>query len=204
MKKRIWQVFLAALLSMALLVGCGNDAAPTGNTQTPQAQETATPAASLIPSETSTPEATETPVATPEVTEVVQEDTGTYDPSFSVILQAEEAELHGNVRVDSAREGYTGTGYLTGFEGPEDTVIFTVAVPGSGAYDLNFISVGNVGHKENDVLVDGEVVGVAKVDGDVFTDSIIQSLPFCGRTQDTSTQKLGLDIAGCPRGHRFG
>jgi len=173
MKKRIWQVFLAAMLSMALRVGCGNDAAPTGNTQTPQAQETATPAASLIPSETSTPEATETPVATPEVTEVVQEDTGTYDPSFSVILQAEEAELHGNVRVDSAREGYTGTGYLTGFEGPEDTVIFTVAVPGSGAYDLNFISVGNVGHKENDVLVDGEVVGVAKVDGDVFTDSII-------------------------------
>lgn len=99
-----------------------------------------------------------------------------YDPDFRQLIEAEEAMFTGKVRVEKSKKGYTGTGYLTGMESEEDTITFHVTVPGSGAYDLNFRSVGNTGYKENNIYVDGEYVGIAKVDGDEFTDSIVKNV----------------------------
>ncbi len=101
-------------------------------------------------------------------------DGGSYDPAFELLIEAEEAEITGRVKAESEKQGYTGTGYLIGIEGNEDTVTFTVEVPGSGAYDLNFISASFSGYKENNVLVDGENVGVAKVEEVTFTDSVLE------------------------------
>jgi mannan endo-1,4-beta-mannosidase len=178
MKKSTWKIACASLLSLFILFGCG-----TGNVGTPDG----TPS-SAAPSAVSSAPGSQTPDSTMnntppddsgttagdgDVTDDADDGSGTYNPDFMLILQAEDAEYYGKVRVESKKKGFTGTGYLTGFEGPDDTVVFHVAVPGTGAYDLNFISVGNVGHKENDILVDGVMVGIAKVDGEEFTDSIV-------------------------------
>lgn len=97
-----------------------------------------------------------------------------YNPDFQLTIEAEDAEFTGNIHIESKKKGYSGSGYLTGMETDSDTVTFTVEVPGAGAYDLNFISAGNTGHKENNVLVNGENVGVTVVDEDDFTDSILE------------------------------
>lgn len=94
---------------------------------------------------------------------------------LKLFIEAEDAALTtGNVRVESTHPGFTGKGYLTGFEDDGDTVTFTVPVPEDGFYDLNFISSGYGGYKENYVYVDGEQVGIAKVYGDDFQDSVLK------------------------------
>jgi len=99
-----------------------------------------------------------------------------YDPGFSIIIEAEEAQFTGNVKVENKKHGYTGSGYLTGIQEDSDIVTFTIKVPGTGAYDLNFRSVGNTGYKENNIYIDGEYIGIAKVDGDEFTDSFLEKI----------------------------
>lgn len=99
-----------------------------------------------------------------------------YDPDFRQVYEAEEASFTGNVRIENTKQGFTGTGYLTGIQADSDTITFTVKVPGTGMYDLNFVSAGNTGHKENNVLVDGENVGLSIVDSDDFSDSILPNV----------------------------
>lgn len=101
------------------------------------------------------------------------EDTN-YDSNFNLLIEAEDASFTGKVREERIQDGYTGSGYLTGIESEKDTITFRIAVPGNGAYDLNFRSVGNTGYKENNIYIDGELIGVAKIDGDEFADSILE------------------------------
>lgn len=96
--------------------------------------------------------------------------------NFKLIIEAEDAAYTGKARVEKSKDKYSGTGYLACLESEDGSVTFTAKIPGTGAYDLNFISAANTGHKENNVLVDGENVGVVKVDGDKFTDSVIENV----------------------------
>lgn len=111
-----------------------------------------------------------------DVDESVDSVSDDYDPDFMVIIEAEDAQFTGNIKVENNKAGYTGTGYLSGIQEDGDMLTFTVNVPGSGAYDLNFRSVGNTGYKENNIYIDGVHIGVAKVDGDEFTDSILEKI----------------------------
>ncbi len=119
-------------------------------------------------------------------------DDGEYDPNFELIMEAEEAEMTGKVRVESTKGGFTGSGYLVGIEGNEDTVSFRVTVPGSGAYDLNFRSASYGGYKENNILINGEMVGSAKVEESEFTDSILKRIYLTtGENLITMTKSWG-------------
>lgn len=53
----------------------------------------------------------------------------------SWIYEAEEAELVG-VTIASQAPGFSGTGYVTGFDQPTDALKFTVQAPSTGLYDL--------------------------------------------------------------------
>ncbi len=115
-----------------------------------------------------------------------------YDPEFTQVYEAEEAAFTGNMKEESIKQGFTGTGYLTGMQEDGDTVTFTITVPGEGAYDFNFISAGNTGHKENNVLVDGANVGMAIVDSNDFTDSVLKRVYLtAGEHQVMMTKSWG-------------
>lgn len=102
-----------------------------------------------------------------------QSDSGTDFVQMVIgVYEAEEAELSGNVRVaDSSREGYSGTGYVEGFEADADSCTFTVTVPEAGFYDLNFISASSGGEKHNYITIDGDAAGTVYVEESGFTDS---------------------------------
>ncbi|MCL2694615.1 MAG: beta-mannosidase, partial [Oscillospiraceae bacterium] len=88
--------------------------------------------------------------------------------SVEIIISAEDAEPFGNVRLSGR--------YLEGFEQDGDKCIFTVEVPSDGFYDLNFISAGIGGYKENRVSVNGESIGVVSISvtGNDFGDSVLE------------------------------
>jgi mannan endo-1,4-beta-mannosidase len=109
-----------------------------------------------------------------EVADTEEQTDPNYDPDFKQVYEAEEASFTGNIKVESSKQGFTGTGYLTGMQADSDTITFTVNVPGAGAYDFNFVSAGNTGHKENNVIVDGINVGLSVVDVDDFSDAVLE------------------------------
>lgn len=81
---------------------------------------------------------------------------------FSKILEAETASLAGNLKVDNKRQGYSGSGYLTGFDRtPENLLTLSADIPYSQHYDITVCSAA-----ENDVsntlVVNGKEVGVFK------------------------------------------
>ena len=107
----------------------------------------------------------------------IDSDGGTYDSSFSVSIEAEDAILAGNVKVESEVEGYTGSGYINGIEGAGDTVTFQFEVPGDGNYDLNFVTCGFYGYKENIVSLDGVNIGNTVVEeGKTFVDCVMTGI----------------------------
>jgi len=83
----------------------------------------------------------------------------THQPPAQTIYQAETAYRYGKVRIASKNPGYTGQGYLEGFEGEGDRCEFPVIIPETGFYDLAFITSGVGGYKENYVSLDGERLG---------------------------------------------
>ena len=107
----------------------------------------------------------------------INADIGNYDTSFKISIEAENAMLAGDVKVESTQKGFSGTGYINGIEDSEDTVTFRFKVPGDGAYDLNFISCGVYGYKENIVLLDGQNIGTFVVEeGKEFADSFLRGI----------------------------
>lgn len=95
---------------------------------------------------------------------------------FKIVIEAEDAELSGGVRIENIKSDFSGTGYVTGIENPSDSVSFKVEIPVSGTYDLNFISASYSGYKENNVLLDGEFIGAAKIENTRFDDSILKKV----------------------------
>jgi len=116
-----------------------------------------------------------------------------FDPKFELLLEAEDVAITtGKVRPESTYPDFSGNGYLVGIEREEDTVTFNVSVPGSGFYDLNFISASCDGYKENNVYVNGEFVGVAKVERTNFQDSILKRVYLkAGKNEIKLTKSWG-------------
>ncbi|MCL2698352.1 MAG: beta-mannosidase [Oscillospiraceae bacterium] len=108
----------------------------------------------------------------PETDEIITE-TPVLIPAFlppeavvNITLTADEAELFGNVRLSGD--------YLEGFEQISDYCVFTALIPADGFYDLNFISVGIGGTKENYITVNGERLGTVFTGDDDFGDAVFE------------------------------
>lgn len=72
-----------------------------------------------------------------------------------ITIEAEESTLIGKTRTSSASEGFSGSGYVEGFEDDGDGVSFTVDIKQSGTYDLKFKVMAIGGAKTNTVKLDG-------------------------------------------------
>ena len=93
---------------------------------------------------------------------------------FQQIFDAAEAETAGKVRLETKLEGYTGSGYLAGFESQEDSCSFQVEIPAAGSYDIIVISAGIGGDKTNGIAVDGETVGSFVTASEEFGEAALQ------------------------------
>lgn len=105
--------------------------------------------------------------------------------------EAEEAAFTGNVAAvtNPGLEGYSGTGYVDGFQNDEDACTFLVSVAEDGFYDLNFVSASNGGEKHNYVAVDGEQMGTVFVEESGFADSILQRVYLSAGEHEVSLRK---------------
>ncbi|NLM10907.1 MAG: beta-mannosidase [Clostridiaceae bacterium] len=109
---------------------------------------------------------------------------------YKLFLEAEDAAVTtGNVRVENKHPGFSGSGYLTGIEEDGDTITFTVSIPESGFYNLNFVCSSYGGYKENYIYINEEQAGVIKTDGDDFHDSMLKRVYLSEETQEIKITK---------------
>lgn len=78
--------------------------------------------------------------------------------SFGQILEAENGILSGT-QVSTQRSGYTGTGFVTGFDNESDKVTMKVVTTAAGIYKLNIRYASASGEKFNFVFVNGQNLG---------------------------------------------
>lgn len=104
--------------------------------------------------------------------------------------EAEEAQLTGATRVEKSIAGYSGEGYVTGFEGDGDRAVFTVEISDEGYYDIHFIFASLGGPKENIVTIDDKAQGTVSVEAETFTDSVLEKVYL-----EKGTHKIGLSKA---------
>ena len=76
-----------------------------------------------------------------------------------VTYEAEDGTLTGRAKTASTKKGFSGTGYVDGFEEEGDSCTFHVDIAQEGFYNLKFVTASQGGHKENYILVDGESLG---------------------------------------------
>lgn len=95
-------------------------------------------------------------------------------PEIVGSYEAEDGTFTGNVKKDTTRSGFSGTGYATGFQKEgEDSCTFSINISDTGFYDLDFRAAAG-DHKENRVFVDGESMGVIVYEKGDYTDSSIE------------------------------
>ncbi len=94
--------------------------------------------------------------------------------AISYMFDASEMTTTGKVKLDHSIKGYTGEGYLTGFEDEGDSCSFTVDVPYSGSFDIHVVSAGLGGEKINDIQVDGTTVGTFTTKDETFGESVLR------------------------------
>ena len=70
------------------------------------------------------------------------------------VYEAEDAVLSG-VTVDTAQAGYSGTGYVGGFDDAADTITFTINSDSVQLYDLSIRYAGIYGAKVTTVVLNG-------------------------------------------------
>ncbi|MEK0315796.1 glycosyl hydrolase [Cohnella sp. 56] len=75
-----------------------------------------------------------------------------------VTYEAEDAALNG-VSVSSAGSGFSGSGYVTGFDDPSDSVAFTVSVPSRQLYTLTVRYRSPFSNKNTALSVNGQSAG---------------------------------------------
>lgn len=83
---------------------------------------------------------------------------GTFAQANTLKLEAEEATLHG-VQVATAISGYSGSGYVTGFDSDGDKVVFTLDWEEAGKFQLYIGYAATSGNKNNVVKVNGDNIG---------------------------------------------
>lgn len=82
----------------------------------------------------------------------------------SIIIQAEECSLNGNLEVANKRKGYKGDGYVTGFKGGQaDYLQIPVGIPVSQHYDITICAAADF-KVTNSISINGNDIGEFIID----------------------------------------
>ena len=85
--------------------------------------------------------------------------------NFNYLIEAEDTAIYGGLYYSNTREGYSGTGYVTGFDKVSgNRILFYVYIPTLQHYDIT-IRYASDAKTTNSVKVDGEKVGILETDG---------------------------------------
>ena len=76
--------------------------------------------------------------------------------SQTIVLEAEEGLLNG-VTIATSRQGYSGSGYVTGFDNSSDYVEVSFQIQTSGIYELQIRYAAPYGYKENYLYVNDQL-----------------------------------------------
>ena len=185
MEKRVL-VWLAAIgISLFLLSGCGQDAQSAGNPGSAGSSDVGAAGGENRDGEALSGAESPEGSAAPEAAD------------FEQVYDAAEAETAGKVHIATQLSGYTGDGYLEGFESEEDSCSFQVEIPASGSYDLTVISAGMGGEKTNGIAVDGETVGSFVTASEEFGEALLQRVYLEGGMHTVSIRTewgwIGVD-----------
>lgn len=109
-------------------------------------------------------------------------------PETVGVYEAEEADSAGNVgAVSPSLTGYSGSGYVEGFQNEGDSCCFQISIPKDGFYDLTFVTASGGNEKYNYVYVDEEKLGEVRTESREFMDSVLNRVYM---TEGSHTVKL--------------
>lgn len=104
--------------------------------------------------------------------------------------EAEDGTLSGKAKTESSKSGYSGSGYVTGFEEEGDACTFHIDITQEGFYDLTFVTANQGGYKENSILVDGESIGSLASESGDFAPSRFERVYFTAGAHDVTLKKV--------------
>lgn len=85
----------------------------------------------------------------------------TYSQDLITKVEAENSNYSG-LTISSSLQGYSGTGYLTGFDSKSDYSTLSVTVPSSGYYELHFGYRSADGVKKQNISINNTSIGVVE------------------------------------------
>lgn len=106
-----------------------------------------------------------------------------------VTYEAEDGTLTGRAKTASTKKGFSGAGYVDGFEEEGDSCTFHVDITQEGFYDLEFVTASQGGHKENYILVDGESLGSLTSESGEFETSTFERVYLTVGAHEVSFSK---------------
>lgn len=110
----------------------------------------------------------------------VQSTTKQADENSLYHIEAEDANMSGDVTTATQRAGYSGTGYATGFtQNDGNSWSYELDIPKSGHYTF-VVRAASDSYKENYLLIDGKQIGTIYSDSD-------------GAWHDTTMESIWLD-----------
>lgn len=115
----------------------------------------------------------------------------------AVTYEAEDGIFSGKVKKESKKKGYSGKGYVTGFEGDNDSLAITIEISEEGFYDLEINAFSMGGYKENIIYVDGVNLGNIVTESDDFELTIFPRVYLTKGTHTVELKKswgwIGID-----------
>ncbi len=116
-----------------------------------------------------------------EPTEASTEPTIPWEPEVIGAWEAEEGSFAGGVRAEKT--------YVTGFEQDDSSCTVTLQIPETGFYDLEFITKGQGGRKENYAWLDGEKIGDVMTESAKYGKSYLRRIYMEAGTHDLTVTK---------------
>lgn len=111
-------------------------------------------------------EATEYQEETVSFTEYIAEVPEIITEEASMTIEAEDCSLNGSLYIDDKRKGYSGSGYVTGFEGGSaDYLVIPANIPSSQHYNIT-VCVAADSQVTSSVTVNDRSIGEFVIDGD--------------------------------------
>ncbi len=103
--------------------------------------------------------------------------------------EAENGTVTGKANIKTGNSSYSNEGYVTGFEGEQDTASVLIKINEAGFYDLVFTIKSNGGYKENHVFVDLVQQGSIECESGSLEEAVLKRVYLDGGDHEITIKK---------------